>query len=66
MRLAAMGSRANRPFAFNKAKSFAASTFTRLATPIAPIVHRKMNTGKEFPSAGIRFPSSPSIVRRAL
>jgi hypothetical protein len=23
-----------------------------------------MNTGKEFPSACIRFPSSPSIVRR--
>jgi hypothetical protein len=34
--------------------------------PIAPIVHPKMNTGKEFPSAGIRFPSSPSIVRLAL
>jgi hypothetical protein len=31
----------------------------------APAVHPKMNTGKEFPSACIRFPSSPSIVRRA-
>jgi hypothetical protein len=30
-----------------------------------PIVHPKMNPGKEFPSACIRFPSSPSIVRRA-
>jgi hypothetical protein len=26
----------------------------------------RMNSGKEFPSAGIRFPSSPSLVRLAL
>ncbi len=26
----------------------------------------KLNTGKEFPSACIRFPSSPSIMRLAL
>ena len=42
-------------------------------TLIAPIVHPKMKTGKEFPSAGIRFhvisarqvrfPSSPGLVR---
>jgi hypothetical protein len=31
---------------------------------LPPNVHPKMKTGKEFPSACIRFPSSPSIVRR--
>jgi len=44
--------------------------------PFAPIVHPKLKTGKEFPSACIRFhvisarqvrfPSSPSLVRLAL
>jgi hypothetical protein len=36
-----------------------------IQTPIAPNVHPKMKTGKEFPSACIRFPSSPSLVRGA-
>ena len=35
----------------------------QLALP--PIVHPKLDAGKEFPSACIRFPSSPSFVRRA-
>jgi hypothetical protein len=57
---------------FGRLKMFGLS-ITEIQTPIAPIVHRKMNTGKEFSSACIRFhvisarqvrfPSSPSIVR---
>src|SRR5208282_3746147 len=73
------------PTGFETSVLIGVHPWLKIQTPIAPIVHSKMNTGKEFPStfAGprrdksacirfhvisarqVRFPSSPSLVRRA-
>ena len=43
------------PYGLEKSVSIGVHPWLKIQTPIAPIVHPKLNTGKEFPSAGIRL-----------